>query len=90
MTKRSKRALKVHIHCSLLFTSGAELHPELSVPEGAVVLRKGTNPELDSYSAFFDNTGSGSGDTGLAALLKGVVTEVSRYYRVGWVDIRSV
>ena len=55
---------------------GAELQPELSPPPGSIVLRKGTNPEVDSYSAFFDNTGSGAGDTGLATLLKGVVTEV--------------
>ena len=56
---------------------GAELHPELSVPAGALVVRKGTNPEVDSYSAFFDNTGSGTGDTGLASQLQGIVSEVS-------------
>ena len=58
-----------HAHCA-----GAELHAELRLPGGARVVRKGTNPETDSYSAFFDNTASG--DTGLAASLRGAVTEV--------------
>jgi nicotinamidase-related amidase len=60
---------------------GAELHPELKVPVDAVRLKKGSNPEVDSYSAFFDNTGQpASGDTGLAHLLMGAVTEASRLF----------
>ena len=39
-------------------------------------LIQGTNPEIDSYSAFFDN--GGTGDTGLQELLKGYVTEVKK------------
>ena len=35
----------------------------------ARVVRKGTNPDVDSYSAFFDNLGSGGGDTGLREML---------------------
>ncbi len=35
---------------------------------------QGTNPEIDSYSAFFDN--GGEGDTGLQAIIKDYVTEV--------------
>ncbi len=47
------------------------------MPPNATILQKGADPEVDSYSAFFDNTGTGAGDTGLAALLRGTVTEVS-------------
>jgi hypothetical protein len=47
------------------------------VPPNATVLQKGVDPEVDSYSAFFDNTGTGTGYTGLATLLRGTVTEVS-------------
>ena len=35
----------------------------LQIIDGAVKLYKGTNPEMDSYSAFFDNIRS-SGSTG--------------------------
>ena len=62
-----------HAHCA-----GAELHAELRLPGGARVVRKGTNPETDSYSAFFDNTASG--DTGLAASLRAAVTEVIQFF----------
>ncbi|HEY3307526.1 MAG TPA: bifunctional nicotinamidase/pyrazinamidase [Desulfuromonadaceae bacterium] len=31
---------------------GAAFHPALRLPEGAIVLSKGTDPEKDSYSAF--------------------------------------
>ncbi|KAL4703926.1 hypothetical protein ACJJTC_010888 [Scirpophaga incertulas] len=34
---------------------GAELHKELKVVDGAVKVYKGTNPEVDSYSVFWDN-----------------------------------
>ena len=33
------------------------------------------NPEVDSYSAFFDNAGAGGSDTGLTDMIRGV-TEV--------------
>ncbi len=65
--------------CSIFITPivlGAALHGELKVPPNATILQKGADPEVDSYSAFFDNTGTGAGDTGLAALLRGTVTEV--------------
>ena len=39
------------IHC-VQGTAGAAFHPALRLPEGTVVLSKGTNPELDGYSAF--------------------------------------
>ncbi|BFZ15230.1 hypothetical protein BsWGS_18269 [Bradybaena similaris] len=34
---------------------GAELHPSLMVAENAFHIKKGTNPNVDSYSAFWDN-----------------------------------
>ncbi|CAB4057732.1 unnamed protein product [Lepeophtheirus salmonis] len=34
---------------------GSELHKDLKVPENAIIIHKGCNPDLDSYSAFFDN-----------------------------------
>ena len=39
-------------------TSGCEFHADLSVPSRAMVVRKGYNVEVDSYSAFFENDGS--------------------------------
>lgn len=39
------------VHC-VQGTPGAAFHPDLRLPEGAVVLSKGINPELDGYSAF--------------------------------------
>ena len=41
-------------HC-VQGTSGAAFHQELEVPRAALVLRKGFRPEIDSYSAFFEN-----------------------------------
>ena len=47
---------------------GAELHKELKVhPKGRVV-HKGINPEVDSYSAFFDNAKLGK--TSLEEMIK--------------------
>jgi len=34
---------------------GAEFHDGLAVPHAELVLRKGYHPEIDSYSAFFEN-----------------------------------
>ncbi|WP_431222274.1 bifunctional nicotinamidase/pyrazinamidase [Serratia sp. L9] len=42
------------IHC-VQETFGAELHPQLQRQHIAAVFRKGENPDIDSYSAFFDN-----------------------------------
>jgi nicotinamidase/pyrazinamidase len=41
-------------HC-IQKTFGAEFHPELDQTGIDHVVHKGTNPELDSYSGFFDN-----------------------------------
>lgn len=34
---------------------GAELHKDLKIVDKAIKIYKGTNPEVDSYSAFWDN-----------------------------------
>ena len=34
---------------------GAQLHDKLVVPPGSTIVQKGTNPDIDSYSAFWDN-----------------------------------
>ena len=39
------------IHC-VQNTKGAEFYPDFQVPEQAIVLSKGTDPELDGYSVF--------------------------------------
>ncbi|XP_028129167.2 nicotinamidase [Diabrotica virgifera virgifera] len=54
-------------HC-VQNTWGSELHKDLKVAENATKIYKGTNPEVDSYSAFWDN--SKLTDTKLAAQLK--------------------
>jgi nicotinamidase/pyrazinamidase len=41
-------------HC-VSGTSGAEFHPDLNIENLNLILRKGTNPEIDSYSAFREN-----------------------------------
>lgn len=38
-------------HC-VMGTKGAEFHPDLEVPGGALVLSKGDTPNADNYSAF--------------------------------------
>lgn len=40
-------------HC-VQATAGADFHPELDLPHAQLVIRKGCNPEIDSYSAFLE------------------------------------
>lgn len=47
---------------------GAALHPALDTARVEAIFRKGTDPEIDSYSGFFDNGHRKS--TGLAAYLR--------------------
>ncbi len=54
-------------HC-VQGTPGASFHSALDVARIDVVIRKGTDPGIDSYSGFFDN--GHRKDTGLDALLK--------------------
>jgi nicotinamidase/pyrazinamidase len=55
------------VHC-VQGTKGAEFHPDLKTEKWKTVFKKGTNPNVDSYSGFFDN--NRMGDTGLSAFLK--------------------
>ncbi len=41
-------------HC-VQGSAGAEFHPGLQLPQGELILRKGFRPQIDSYSAFFEN-----------------------------------
>jgi nicotinamidase/pyrazinamidase len=47
---------------------GAEFHPALKLPQAELILRKGFRPQIDSYSAFFENDRITS--TGLAGYLR--------------------
>lgn len=54
-------------HC-VQHTKGSELHPELKLNKIDHLIHKGIQPEIDSYSAFFDNEHLRS--TGLSDFLK--------------------
>ena len=54
-------------HC-IQGTPGAELHPDLSIPHAELILRKGCQRNVDSYSAFTENDRTTT--TGLAAYLQ--------------------
>jgi len=54
-------------HC-VQGTRGAELRGDLRIPRAQLVLRKGCNPQIDSYSAFYENDHRTS--TGLAGYLR--------------------
>lgn len=61
-------------HC-IQDTSGAAFHPDLVMPEGALVISKGANPNRDDYSAF---DGCGSDGRPLSEMLKSL--GVSKLY----------
>lgn len=54
-------------HC-VKGSSGAQFHAELNTTKWETIFRKGTNPEIDSYSGFYDNAHLKS--TGLSGYLK--------------------
>ena len=54
-------------HC-VQGTRGAEFHPALQLTHAELILRKGFRPQIDSYSAFFEN--DRKTPTGLAGYLK--------------------
>jgi nicotinamidase/pyrazinamidase len=76
-------------HC-VESTKGAELHPDLDSKRIAAVFRKGMDPEIDSYSGFYDNNHKLS--TGLAGYLKekraseiyfcGLAADICVYYSI--------
>jgi nicotinamidase/pyrazinamidase len=49
-------------------TKGAEFHPDLDTTRAEVIIRKGFNPAIDSYSAFYENDHKTA--TGLAGYLR--------------------
>lgn len=78
-------------HC-VQGTAGADLHPRLPTAPLTLILRKGTRRDVDSYSAFRENTGPDGErrSTGLAAWLadRGIrrvfVCGLARDYCVRW------
>lgn len=62
-------------HC-VIGSAGAAFHPDLNLDPSQLVIRKGFRPEIDSYSAFFEN--DRSTPTGLEGYLRnrGVTTLV--------------
>lgn len=54
-------------HC-VQGSEGAAFHPDLDLDPVALVVRKGMNPRIDSYSAFFEN--DRTTPTGLAGYLR--------------------
>jgi len=76
-------------HC-IQGTSGAEFHPDLETKPIEAIFRKGTNPNIDSYSGFYDNLHKKN--TGLAGYLRekkakdlyfvGLATDYCVYYSI--------
>ena len=54
-------------HC-IQGSIGAQFHPDLQTDRADLIIRKGFNPEIDSYSAFFEN--DHSTPTGLEGYLR--------------------
>jgi nicotinamidase/pyrazinamidase len=54
-------------HC-VQGTRGADFHPALQLPQAELILRKGFRPQIDSFSAFFEN--DRSTPTGLGGYLR--------------------
>ena len=65
-------------HC-VQGTRGADFHPALHLPQAELILRKGFRPQIDSYSAFFEN--DGATPTGLAGYLR--ERELTRVFLAG-------
>lgn len=53
---------------SLQGTAGAAFHPKLVIDRAELIIRKGFRPEIDSYSALFEN--DRRTPTGLAGYLR--------------------
>ena len=74
-------------HC-IQGSKGAEFHKDLDIKKADLIIRKGFRPEIDSYSAFFENDKTTV--TGLAGYLKergvtevhlvGLATDFCVYY----------
>jgi len=55
------------VHC-VQGSRGAEFHKDLDIENRITIFQKGMNPDVDSYSGFYDN--ARRGDTGLGDFLK--------------------
>jgi nicotinamidase/pyrazinamidase len=65
-------------HC-IQGSKGAEFHPDLNIEQANAIIRKGSNPFIDSYSAFFEN--DRKTPTGLDGYFKSL--EIERINLVG-------
>lgn len=65
-------------HC-VQGSKGAEFHSALNLPQAELILRKGFDPRIDSYSAFFEN--DRETPTGLAGYLE--ERELGRVFLAG-------
>jgi nicotinamidase/pyrazinamidase len=65
-------------HC-VQGSAGAGFHPALHLPQAELILRKGFRPQIDSYSAFFEN--DRATPTGLAGYLR--ERELTRVFLAG-------
>ena len=65
-------------HC-VKNSKGSHFHPKLKVDSGNLIIRKGSNAEIDSYSVFFENDRITS--TGLIGYLKEL--NVTKVYMCG-------
>ena len=74
-------------HC-IQASAGAEFNPGLNTDRADAIIRKGMNPAVDSYSAFFENDKTTA--TGLAGFLKGrgctdlTIVGLATDYCVAW------
>ena len=59
-------------HC-VQGSKGAEFHPKLNIEQANAIIRKGSDPRIDSYSAFFEN--DRKTPTGLDGYLKSLEIE---------------
>ena len=77
-------------HC-VQGTEGAAIHKGIDIPHAQLVIRKGHNPKVDSYSAFIE--ADGKLKTGLDGYLRGrgiktiFVTGLATDFCVGWTAI---
>lgn len=80
-------------HC-VQGSDGADFHEDLAVETAQLILRKGFNSEIDSYSAFFENDHSTA--TGLEGYLRGRGVEeltlvgLATDYCVAWSALDAV
>lgn len=81
------------VHC-VQGSEGAEFHADLNPIKWTAIFQKGKNPEVDSYSGFFDN--ARRGDTGLGDFLQNegimnvFVTGLAQDYCVKYTALDSV